>query len=49
MVEEIINGVDMHHDKMTDNYKIILNCKRKLMKNKKNHKKGQERPILNFF
>jgi hypothetical protein len=33
------------HDKRTDDYKIIFNCVRKLMKNKSG-KRGRERPKL---
>jgi hypothetical protein len=36
IAEEIIDGVWIwQHDKRTDDYKIILNCGRKLMKNEK--------------
>ncbi len=35
-----------HHDKRTDDYKIILNCIRRLMKKLKMRKSGWERPKL---
>ncbi len=35
------------HDKRTDDYKIILNCVRKLMKNKSKIRSGKAQTFLN--